>query len=599
MNQIATILCDFVLAGGIEAAAWLRQLQGFEHRSAAGDTLVLATRGEACQGMAPSGMRWLALADLVGGLREAAAVEAAEGDPAGTVRNWRGRFVHVAWHPSGDRILATTDHFSSIPLYWYRRGGNFAIATDPRLLLDAPGVRRDVDPEAIYHYLNFGYIPAPTTICRDIRRIEPGTRLALDAGGERATRYYVPSYPTDLRGDDDTLASGLRERIIETVRDFRPASDDDWGCFLSGGTDSSSIVTILARQPGTRVRTCSIGFHEASYDELDFARQASEACGATPYLDYVDRSRALSLFDAMVDAYDQPFGNTSAIPTLACAELGRSNGFSVMLGGDGGDEIFGGNQRYAKDKVLEAFYRLPSPLKATARTVGNIVGRGNIHLLNRVRNFTQRGSLPNPDRFYTDDSFASDYYAGLLTPGFRKLVDRDASLEFMRGVYDVDRSGEPLHRIMRLDLLMAIAQNDLVKVHGACKHHGVVARFPYLDPDLVEYCGRLPAGYKVRGLQKRYLFKKAMAGILPEAILSKRKQGFGLPTAIWLKEDRATQDFVRDVLHDGRTRSRGWVEPDFVAGLVRQHMAGGWDYSSEIWHLMVLELWMRKYLDGR
>jgi len=594
-----TLLCDFILAGGPEASAWLRRLPGFENHSLPDDALVLATRGQALQGSAPSGMRWLALADLVGGLDDTAAVQAVEHAPGGTVRNWRGRFVHVAWHPSGGRVLATTDHLGSIPLYWYRRGGNFAVATDPRLLLDAPGVRREIDHEAIYHYLNFGYIPAPLTICRDVRRIEPGTRLALDADGAAATRYYLPSYPADLRGDDDALAAELREHIVETVRDYRPGGDDGWGCFLSGGTDSSSIVTILAREPGTRVRTCSIGFHEADYDELDFARTASEACGAQPHLDYVDRARALAMFDTVVEAYDQPFGNTSAIPTLACAELGRSLGFSVMVGGDGGDEIFGGNQRYAKDKVLEVFYRLPGPVKALARAVGNLAGRTNVHLLNRVQNFTRRGSLPNPDRFYTDDSFASDYYEGLLTPEFRRLVGRDASLEFMRGIYSLGDDAEPLHRIMRLDLLMAIAQNDLVKVHGACKYHRIAVRFPYTDPDLVEYCGRLPAKYKVRGLNKRYLFKKAMDGILPEAILNKRKQGFGLPTAIWLKEDRATQEFVRDVLQDARTRGRGWIEPDFVSGLIREHLAGAWDYSNEIWHLMVLELWLRKYMDGR
>src|SRR5690606_20231119 len=219
------------------------------------------------------------------------------------------------------------------------------------------------------------------------------------------------------------------------------------------------------------------------------------------------RARALAMFDTVVEAYDQPFGNTSAIPTLACAELGRSLGFSVMVGGDGGDEIFGGNQRYAKDKVLEDFYRLRGPVKALARAVGNLAGRTNVHLLNRVQNCTRRGSLPNPDRFYTDDSFASDYYEGLLTPEFRRLVGRDASLEFMRGIYSLGDDAEPLHRIMRLDLLMAIAQNDLVKVHGACKYHRIAVRFPYTDPDLVEYCGRLPAKYKVRGLNKRYLFK--------------------------------------------------------------------------------------------
>ena len=593
MSGAASICGDFVLAGGPGAAEWLRRLPGFTCHDDGSDGTTIATRGSVRLDRSPAGARWLALADLVEGLPDAVA----NGD-AETLRALRGRFAHVQWSTPGEPVLAATDHFGSLPLYWYRRNGNFAIASDLRLLLDAPSVRRDVDLTAVYHYLNFSYIPAPSTICRDIRRIEPGTRLALDAGSDVSRRYYRPEYPADLDGDDAALADELRRQITGTVHDFRPGGED-WACFLSGGTDSSSIVTLLARQPGAQVQTCSIGFHEAGYDELDFARRAGEACGANPHLAYVDRARALGLLDTVIDAYDQPFGNTSAIPTLACAELGRSQGFSVMLGGDGGDEIFGGNQRYAKDKVLGAFYHLPGPLKAGARLVGNAVGRGNSHLLNRVRNFTQRGSQPNPDRFYTDDSFASDYYPQLLTPAFREQVEQDASLEFMRGVYGNDPGDASLHRIMRLDLMMAIAQNDLVKVHGACKHHGVAARFPYLDPRLVDWCGRLPARQKVRGLNKRHLFKKAMAGVLPAEILRKRKQGFGLPTAVWLRSDRATQDLMRDVLLDDCTRRRGWIEPAFVNRLVELHMAGAWDHSGAIWQLLVLELWMRKYIDGR
>ncbi|MEP6908208.1 MAG: asparagine synthase C-terminal domain-containing protein, partial [Pseudoxanthomonas sp.] len=431
-----------------------------------------------------------------------------------------------------------------------------------------------------------------------IHRVEPGTRLTIDASGTTSTRYYLPEYPSDLQGSDEKLAGDLRERIITTVQDFRPHADSGWGCFLSGGTDSSSIVSILARQGGAQVQSCSIGFREAGYDELDFARLAGEACGAKPHLAQVDHERALDLLDSVIQAYDQPFGNASAVPTLACAELGQAEGFSVMLGGDGGDEIFGGNQRYSKDKVMESFYRMPSPLKAAARAIGNAVGGGNNHLLNRIKNFTLRSSLPNPDRFYTDDSFASDYYEQLLTPEFRQHVSKDSSLELMRELYEEGSRTDQLHQIMRLDLLMAIAQNDLVKVHRACKHHGVSARFPFLDPALVEYCGQLAATHKVRGLKKRYLFKQAMADILPQEILRKRKQGFGLPIAIWMKDDPALQARVREVLLDDRTRQRGWVNPDFIAQLVDLHMAGGWDHSTAIWQLLVLELWMRSYMDA-
>lgn len=598
MTGRAAVTGDFVLAFGHGAREWLLGLRGFEVE--AGEAGGHAIRGEALSGRRADGGRWLALADLVEGRVE----DAFERTDKATLPQalWRGRFALASASPDGGVFEICSDHFGSLPLYWCQHGGMTAVATDLRLLLDAPGIDREPDPTAVYHYLNFACIPAPHTICRGIHRLEPGTRLRLQDGASRGERYYLPEYPVDLHGSDAALADGLRERIVASVRDYRP--DDNgpdgngaWGCFLSGGTDSSSIVSILARQrPG--VQTCSIGFEEAGYDELEFARIASEACGAQPHLDRVDRTRAMALLDDVLDTYDQPFGNASAIPTLACAELGRARGFDTMLGGDGGDEIFGGNQRYAKDKVMEAFYRLPSPLKAAARAAGRALGGNGNLTLNRVRNFTHRASLPNPDRFYTDDSFASDFRDELLTEDFRRQVPQDASLEFMRGVYAQGEPAEPLHRIMRLDLLMAIAQNDLVKVHRACRHHGIAARFPYLDPRLVEHCGRLPARYKVRGTRKRYLFKQAMDGILPQAILRKPKQGFGLPTAVWMKEDPALKSLVRETLLDGRARARGWIDRGFVARLLELHMAGGWDHSAAIWQLLVLELWMRRYMDA-
>ncbi len=590
MSLAPSVRGDFILATGPLAGAWLARLPNLRiDRESSG--LHLATRDTVLQGTG-AGRNWVALADLVSGSIE----DAMRGGDDFPQRQWRGRFAGASWDERG-AIDIFTDHFDSLPLYWYRRDGHLGVATDLRLLLDAPGVRRDPDLTAVYHYLNFSCIPAPFTICADIHRVEPGTRLRINATCQEATRYYVPEYPGDLLGGDEQLAAGLRERIVATVEDYRPTADSGWGCFLSGGTDSSSIVSILARQGGAQVHSCSIGFSEAGYDELDFARLASEACGAVPHLAQVDRARALDLLDGVIEAYDQPFGNASAIPTLACAQLGRAQGMSQMLGGDGGDEIFGGNQRYAKDKVMERFHALPSPLKGAARTLGEALGGGSNHLLNRVRNFTRRASLPNPDRFYTDDSFASDYYDELLSADLRRHVQRDASLEFMRHVYRQGGTAEPLHAIMRLDLLMAIAQNDLVKVHRACKHQGISARFPYLDPALVDHCGRLAACYKVRGLEKRYLFKRATTDILPADILAKRKQGFGLPIAVWMKDDPELKARVRDVLLGERTRARGWINPGFVSRLVELHMAGGWDHSGALWQMMVLELWMRRYMD--
>lgn len=592
------VLGDFVFACGPRAAEWVRRADALAQ---AGEPapFALATRGAVRRGEASATgddpVRWLAVGDLVAGaFGEGVATYADPPAQAG----WRGRFVQVLWQADAERVVAFTDHFATLPLYALVRDDTLLLATDLRLVLASGASLREVDLQAVYHYLNFGCIPAPSTICTDIRRIEPGTRLLWENRVLRSERYFVPRYAQDLGGSDDALASELRERIAASVHTYRPEGGA-WGCFLSGGTDSSSIVTLLARErPDERVRTFSIGFAEPGYDELDFARLAAETCGAAPETGSVSRAQAIALIERVVDGYDQPFGNASAVPTLACADLAAASGMQVLLGGDGGDEIFGGNQRYAKDQVMETFHRLPAPLKALGRAIGRLAGRSSAHLLKRVENFVERGSLPNPDRFYTDDSFASDYYAALLTPAFRAQVPVQASLEFMRGVYALGEPASPLHRIMRLDLMMAIAQNDITKVHGACKSAGISARFPYIDPALVAYTGRLPQRYKVRGLNKRYLFKRAMAGVLPEAVLKKKKQGFGLPIAVWLRHDAAFQAHVRAVLFDPRTQARGWFEADFIEQLLSEHLRGSWDHSAAIWSLVVLELWLRRHLDA-
>jgi len=589
-----SLLGDFVLAWGDGANAWVDGLDGFEVVTPPGEKMIAAVRGAASTGGAPDGTRWVALADLIEGDVEEGTRALAPGAPP--QRGWRGRFVQAVWDPRDGRACAVSDHFSTLSVYALQRGDAGVIATDLRLVARSPFCKRELDLTAIYHYFNFAQIPAPRTVVTDVERLEPATRLFIRGGAVTRERYYLPEYPDDVRGSDVQLTHELSGRIVDTVTQYRPDDAPPWGCFLSGGTDSSSIVSILARKG--LVRSFSIGFAEEGYDELGYARLAARACGAEPTFSNVSRADTQNLVTRLLGAYDQPFGGASAIPTLACAELARENGVELLVAGDGGDEIFGGNQRYAKDKVMSAWYTLPAPFKQLGRAVGGAVGGSSVHFLNRVENFFDRASLPNPDRFYTDDSFASDHYEELLKPAFRAAVARDASLDHMRKLYALGRTGGELHRVMRLDLLMAIAQHDLRKVDGATRATGVSVRFPYLDPALVDWTNRLPEKYKVRGLTKRWLFRRAMRGLLPEEILRKKKQGFGLPTAVWLRNDRAFQDMVRDTLFSQRARQRGWWEPAFVERLLAEHEAGAWDHADYIWRLFVLELWLRRHLDA-
>ncbi|MFI4969215.1 MAG: asparagine synthetase B family protein [Lysobacterales bacterium] len=580
------VVGDFLFGFGREAADWVTRRAEPAQRCIGGGDFALLASGAVAIDETPSRLRF-GLRDLV------------RGNPQQTdTADWRGRFVQVDVDCDDRRVRASVDHFATVPLYWLAHRDELLLATDLRLLLDAPWCRREPDPAAIYHLLNFGFIPAPLCFVAGIQRLLPASRLDFRSGELRLERYWRPSYPEDLGGDTAERAGELRQRIVDTVQRYRPDGDAGWGCFLSGGTDSSSITTILARQHADRrVRSFSIGFAESGYDELDYARLAASACGAEAHTRNVSRADTLALLPTLIELCDQPFGNASTIPTHACAVLARDAGVSILVAGDGGDEIFGGNERYAKDRVLGRYHGLPAPLKHIGNALGALAGRSRNHFLQRIANFTERGSLPNPDRFYTDEAFASDYFNELLEPRLAAHLTPGLSLDFLRDTYAQCDAGAELHRLMCLDLDMAIAQCDLVKVHRASRIAGVSVRFPYLDPDLVDYTGRLPAEAKVRGLDKRHLFKRALADVLPPAILTKKKQGFGLPIAVWLARDPEFREIAHDAVLGSRARARGWFRADCVAGLLAQHEAGSWDWSAEIWRLITLELWMRRYLD--
>jgi asparagine synthase (glutamine-hydrolysing) len=589
----ASVVGDFVLAWGANAAAFLDKLEGFTRITDPGEPAQAAVRGAARHGRTADGSRFIAVADLIEGNLEEG-TRALSGAPPHS--GWRGRFAQVAWHPSERHAVALTDHFSTLSLYTLVHADALVVGTDLRLVATSPWCGRTIDLQSVYHYFNFAHVPAPKTIFTDIRRLEPGTRFSWRDGKASEERYYLPEYPEDLQGSDDALAHELQERMVASVNDYRPADAPAWGTFLSGGTDSSSITCILSKQ--SRVRSFSIGFAEEGFDELGFAKLAAEACGAEPTFHSVSRAQAQGLVSRVIEAYDQPFGNSSAIPTLACCDLAHDRSVALLVAGDGGDEIFGGNERYAKDRIMSAWYGMPAPVKAAGRALGGAVGASGNFFLNRVENFFERASLPNPDRFYTDDSFASDHYDEMLSSEFRRAVGRDASLEWMRSVYRLGATGGPLHRVMRLDLLNAIAQSDLRKVDGASRSAGVSVRFPYLDPKLIAWVNRLPERFKVRGLKKRFLFKLAMRGILPDEILKKKKQGFGLPIAVWMRSDPEFQKMVRDTLFDARARARHWWEPSFVERLLTEHERGSWDHSDYLWRLLMLELWLRRYVDA-
>lgn len=504
----------------------------------------------------------------------------------------------LRWHAGRRELTVVTDLFRTSPVYFARKGNDLCLASDFRLLLDCGLVARQVDDKSLYHFLNFSYVPAPHSMIQGVEKLGPARRLQWKDGSVSIDRYWRPTYPESLRFDTmDSAAAELRDQIQNAVIRTRPDGGTVWGSFLSGGTDSSSISGILARTQQDRVRTFSIGFDEAGYDELEFSRIATNYYGLDSATHIVTSTEALGLVDQVVHAYEEPAGNASSIATLACAQTARLAGMELLIGGDGGDEIFGGNERYRKDEVMGRFHAMPGPLKSLARGLCALGSGVDWRPWNRVKNFVRRSSLPNPDRFYTDDSFASEYFDTLLTRDFQSRLDRDESLNVLRRTYlDADARSE-LGKLLYIDLEHTICDNDVVKVTRAARHAGLTVRFPYLDRQLVEYTGRLPPDYKVGHGEKRVLFKRAMSTVLPAQIINKKKQGFGLPIAVWFRTDKRYRALLEEYVLGIRAMQRGYFQPDVIRQLFRRHESGAWSHGPELWYLLMLELWMRSNID--
>jgi asparagine synthase (glutamine-hydrolysing) len=523
----------------------------------------------------------------------------ADRDASAALRNLTGGFALLHCQTETGRLILATDHFGIRPLYYYSSGQRLVFGTRLSSLVDLLDETPSLNIQSIYHYLNFSYVPGPETIYQGIFVLPPGAALFCGEREVRVSPYWHMSYPADATASEEELAFRLRQEIEQAVQKAMPGAEElaTVGTFLSGGTDSGAISGIVARR-ATPLKSYSIAFGEDAYNELHYATLLARAFGLAHQVHQLTSDELLESIPLLLQAGDQPFGNPSLVATWRCARLAAEHGTAVLLAGDGGDEIFGGNERYAKDSVYGVYYRLPARLRQILLAVSQRLP-GQSFFVNRVRNFTARGNFPNPERFYTDDALASKYWETLIHPHFARLVRRESSSEVMRRHFQQARAGNELDRLMYVDLQMAIWGNDLPKVMTAARATGVRVRFPFLDPDLAQFTGSLPSKYKVRGLQKRYLFKRAVADILPGETLNKTKHGFGVPVAEWVRSDRRVREAVIDPLLSAHGFLRTYLTANGVQQIVDEHVRGEWDHGMWLWALMMLERWMDARRDGR
>jgi len=507
----------------------------------------------------------------------------------------RGPFAVVIVDLRTGAVIGAVDRFSICSLCHATKGSRLAFS-DRADAVPLPGAR-EIDPQAIFDYLYFHVIPAPRTIFRGVRRLEKGHVLSFD--GERtATRaHWAPRFVEAGSASVQALRDEFRGLVRDAVA--REASDAAVGSFLSGGTDSSTVAGMLGAVTGRPPKTYSIGFDAQGYDEMDYARLAAKHFGADHHEHYVTPDDVMRGIPLLATHYDQPFGNSSAVPAYYCALMARGDGVQRLLAGDGGDELFGGNSRYAKQRVFGAYEALPEPLRR--RIVEPLVDGApairSVPLVRKAASYVQQARVPMPDRLQTYNLLERLGVDEVLTPHFLARVDMGEPLAQQQRVYRASTARTLVNRMLEYDWKYTLADNDLPKVCGATGLAGVAVGFPLLADEIVDFSLRLPPKLKLKGLKLRYFFKEALRGFLPDAILAKKKHGFGLPFGVWLARHPPLRDLALESL--GRLRERNVVRDDFLASLGAERLREQPGYYGEmVWILVMLEHWLESRVPG-
>lgn len=501
----------------------------------------------------------------------------------------RGHFsiVHVDVHARA--ITLATDRFGVRPLAYAVRDGEVWFADRADAVAAESGA--GISPQAIFDYVYFHVIAAPRTIFAGVSRLEPSRSLRVDGRGSEETLLWAPHF---VERTDRSLPE--LERQFRTVLERSVARELDSariGAFLSGGTDSSTVAGMIGRASGKPAETFSIGFAQAGYDEMAYARIAARHFGADHHEHYVTPDDLLAHIPVVAASYDQPFGNSSAVPAYSCVLLAREHGVARMLAGDGGDELFGGNTRYAKQKVFDVYARLPESWRQAVLepTLAGGSAAKRVPLLRKLSSYVEQARVPMPDRTETYNLLQRFGAPNVFSAALLSGVDAGAPLALQRQVWAGVGDAAFVNRMLAYDWRFTLSDTDLVKVTGITALAGIDVRFPLLNDDLVDFSVALPASMKVRGLTLRWFFKRALRDFLPMEILRKKKHGFGLPFGPWLARHDDLRRFARAALD--RLVARNVIRAALVDDLFSARLAEHAGYYGEmIWILMMLEHWL-------
>lgn len=503
-----------------------------------------------------------------------------------------GRFSLLVWDSQECRGLVATDRFGQDPVYWHRVGQSLHLAPTADRALLLSGGRGEISPQGIYNYLFFHMVPSPGTIYCELAKLPPAHALRITRGDVEQFCYWVPSF-NEQSGKRGTAAGEEMLRLIQTAVG-QLNSGADTGAFLSGGLDSSTVSGMLALEQGEdAASTFSIGFDAPGYDEIAFARTASKHFHTRAFEYYVTPEDVLGILPKVAAAYDEPFGNSSAIPAYFCAKLAKENGMKRLLAGDGGDELFAGNERYAKQTLFESYHWLPGGLRRgiIEPLLGRLPRRGPI---GKIGSYVDQARISLPARLHTYNFLTRFSEQQLFDPRFIERVDPQLPFALEQAIYDRPVGATRLNRMLYLDWFHTLADNDLRKVNRMCQMAGIEVEYPMLDDLVVEFSTEISSFTKMRYNRLRDFYKRAVRDFLPERIINKSKHGFGLPFGVWMSNHKGLQELAHDNL--ARFRQRRIINPAFIDELLTLHdQSHASYYGGLVWILVMLELWLNEH----
>lgn len=496
----------------------------------------------------------------------------------------------VAFREQDGKTFLAIDRFAIRSLCYRQVGNQLRFAERADQLADSS---TEIDPQAIFDYLYTHAIPSPRTIYKGIYRVPPAHYVLYENNRLTVAPYWTPAFNEVPPPPFDQLRDEFRALLQQATA--RQLDGGKAGCFLSGGTDSSTVAGMIGLAHGKPAATYSIGFEAEGYDEMEFARIASSRFNTEHHEYYVTPDDLVRSISTVAASYDQPFGNSSALPAYYCAKMARDDGITRILAGDGGDELFGGNARYAKQRIFDWYQHIPGTVRGSV--MEPLLGTGlagRLPLLRKAASYVEQASVPMPDRLQMYNLITRLGIEQVLSKDFLAQVDISAPLQRQRKVWASAQTTHNTNRELAFDWRYTLAESDLPKVSGTTRLAGLEVGFPMLDDDLLAFSLRLPVDYKLKGLKLRWFFKEALRGFLPDEIITKKKQGFGLPFGVWATRNEAllklASESVRGLV------DRGILQAEFVDILLAKRLYEHPGYFGEmIWISMMLEQWLRAH----